>query len=75
MKPPVTHDVVAFGSSVVLLREDGQRQTFRIVGADEANPSKGTLSHTSPLAKSLLGRAVGYTVKAGTTTASIVNIS
>ncbi len=51
--------VVRFGSTVTVLREDGRRQSFRIVGEDEADPSAGTISHVSPLAQAVLGKAVG----------------
>ena len=58
--PPMTGtDRVHFGSSVTIRRGDGRRQMFRIVGEDEADPSKGRISHVSPLAKALTGRHVG----------------
>src|ERR1700730_9290410 len=50
---------VHFGSTVVVRREDGRMQTYRIVGEDEADPSRGTVSHVSPLARAVLGKAVG----------------
>jgi transcription elongation GreA/GreB family factor len=50
---------VVFGSSVTIDREDGRRQTFRIVGEDEADPAKGAISYVSPLAAALLGKRVG----------------
>jgi len=53
---------VAFGSTATLDREDGRRQTFRIVGEDEADPKKGAISYVSPLASALLGKAVGDVV-------------
>ena len=65
---------VHFGSAVTILRDDGREQTFRIVGEDEANPSRGTISHGSPLAKALLGKRIGDTVKAGSGDAEIRNI-
>jgi transcription elongation GreA/GreB family factor len=65
---------VHFGSAVTILRDDGREQTFRIVGEDEANPSRGTISHGSPLAKALLGKRIGDTVKAGNGDAEIRNI-
>jgi transcription elongation GreA/GreB family factor len=40
-------------------RDDGREQTFRIVGEDEAEPARGTLSHVSPLARALFGKAAG----------------
>ena len=48
-----------FGGSVTFDREDGRRQTFRIVGEDEADPAKGAVSYVSPLARALMGKAVG----------------
>jgi transcription elongation GreA/GreB family factor len=65
---------VRFGSAVTILRDDGREQIFRIVGEDEANPSRGTISHGSPLARALLGKCVGDTVKAGNGDAEIRNI-
>lgn len=65
---------VQFGSKVTIERDDGRRQVFRIVGEDEAEPSRGTVSHVSPLAVSLLGRAVGDVVRAGRDDAEIVAI-
>ena len=52
-------ETVQFGGSVTFERDDGRRQTFRIVGEDEADAAKGSVSHVSPLARALLGRKVG----------------
>jgi transcription elongation GreA/GreB family factor len=52
-------DKVSFGGAVTFEREDGRRQTFRIVGEDEADPAKGAVSYVSPLAQALLGKQVG----------------
>jgi transcription elongation GreA/GreB family factor len=65
---------VRFGSIVTILRDDGRKQTFRIVGEDEADPSHGTLSHASPLARALFGKVVGAAVPAGHDEAEIVAI-
>lgn len=51
--------VVAFGRGVTFEREDGRRQTYRIVGEDEADPAKGSVSHVSPAAVALMGKSVG----------------
>lgn len=72
---PPADGAVHFGSKVTLLRTDGRRQMFRIVGEDEANPSKGTLSYVSPLAQALLGRRVGEEVQAGSGRAEIEAIA
>ena len=50
---------------MTIARDDGREQTSRIVGEDEADPSKGSISHVAPLARSLLGKRVGDVVKAG----------
>ncbi|MFL5170468.1 MAG: transcription elongation factor GreA [Microvirga sp.] len=57
--PPADAAEAHFGSTVTIQREDGRRQTFRIVGEDEADPPKGTISYASPLAKALLRKQVG----------------
>jgi transcription elongation factor GreA len=55
---------VAFGATVKLSNTDtGEEVTYRILGADEADLAKGSISVTSPLARSLLGKEVGDEVK------------
>jgi transcription elongation GreA/GreB family factor len=66
---------VRFGHVVMILRDDGRQQTFRIVGEDEADPAHGTVSHASPLARALFGRGVGDVVRVGSGEAEILNIS
>lgn len=56
---------VQFGRTVEIEREDGRKQTFRIVGEDEADPAKGSVSYVSPLARALLGKGVGDTAMVG----------
>jgi transcription elongation GreA/GreB family factor len=75
MEPPKDAKEVHFGSTVTILREDGRRQTYRIVGEDEADPSAGTLSYVSPVAQALMGKQVGDVVEAGASEAEIVEIS
>jgi transcription elongation GreA/GreB family factor len=75
VEPPSDFAEVHFGSTVTIEREDGRRQTYRIVGEDEADPSLGTLSYVSPVAQALMGKQVGETVQAGTAEATIVTIS
>jgi transcription elongation GreA/GreB family factor len=62
VKPPPDKNKVQFGSTVTVLREDGRTQTFRIVGEDEAEPTGGSISYVSPLARAVLGGKVGDTV-------------
>jgi transcription elongation GreA/GreB family factor len=58
-EPAATPGAVQFGRTVEIEREDGRRQTFRIVGEDEADPAKGSISYVSPLAAGLLRKTVG----------------
>ncbi|WP_374533119.1 transcription elongation factor GreA [Phenylobacterium sp.] len=57
--PDLALDTVQFGRKVTFEREDGRRQTFAIVGEDEADPAQGSVSYISPLARALLGKSVG----------------
>ncbi|WP_394829093.1 transcription elongation factor GreA [Pendulispora albinea] len=55
---------VAFGATVVLSNATtGEETKYQILGADEADLTKGSISITSPLARSLLGKEVGDEVK------------
>ncbi len=75
MEAPRDANEVQFGSTVTIERDDGRRQTYRIVGEDEADPSLGTLSYVSPVAQALIGKVLGETVQAGIAEATIVAIS
>jgi transcription elongation GreA/GreB family factor len=66
--------VVRFGCEVTIARDDGRQESYRIVGEDEAEPSQGTLSHVSPLARALIGRQVGDVVRVGSSEAEILEI-
>ncbi len=54
---------VAFATWVTVEDASGARQTWRIVGPDEADPRRGLVSVHSPVARALLGRAEGDTVE------------
>jgi transcription elongation GreA/GreB family factor len=60
--PPTDASTVGFGVTVAVERDDGRRQTFRIVGEDEADPSAGLISWISPLAQALNGKEPGDVV-------------
>ena len=60
-EPEDAGETVQFGRTVEIEREDGRRQAFRIVGEDEADPAKGSVSYVSPLARALLRKTVGDT--------------
>lgn len=53
-------DKVRFGATVQLMNLDTEEeQTFQIVGADEADVNRGTISVSAPLARALIGKSLG----------------
>ena len=55
---------VFFGASVSLFNlADDTQTTYRIVGKDELDPTNGSISWVSPLAKAMLGKGLGDTIK------------
>jgi len=74
--PPSAHfGTVAFGHRVTFRRDDGRRHAFRIVGEDEADPRNGSISYVSPVARALMGRAVGEVVLVGDHEIEILSIA
>ena len=57
--PEPGSDVVRFGMGVTLEGDDGKKVHWKIVGEDEADPSKGSISHVSPMALALFGKKAG----------------
>ena len=53
-------DKVMFGATVTIEDEDsGEQKKFTLLGPDEADYSRGSISTLSPLGKALLGKAEG----------------
>lgn len=53
---------IQLGSKVTIKTPTGER-TYTILGASEADPGKGIISHQSPLGSALLGHRVGDVVE------------
>jgi transcription elongation GreA/GreB family factor len=75
VETPTNPANVRFGVTVTIARDDGREQVFRIVGEDEADPERGTLSHASPLARALMGKEPGDVVRVGDGEVEIVAIA
>ena len=56
--PPPSGETVEIGTAVTF-RVGGKERTLAIVGDDEADPAAGRVSYSSPLARALIGAAVG----------------
>lgn len=71
-------NTVNIGDTVVIQEEDNNKETYRIVGVAESNPSKGLISNESPLGIALLKHKVGESVvvsaPSGELTFKIVNV-
>jgi len=50
---------VVFGTTVRIRHRNGEEETYRIVGVEEADPENGSINWLSPLARALLSRKVG----------------
>jgi transcription elongation GreA/GreB family factor len=75
VKAPDAPSEVAFGTTVTIERDDDRRQTWHIVGEDEADPGQGRLFYMSPVAQALIGKRIGEVVRAGNSDAEIVAIT
>ena len=56
---PSDRDKVFFGAWVTVEDEDGNEQTYRIVGPDEFDPDRGFISMDSPMARALMKKQEG----------------
>jgi transcription elongation factor GreA len=72
-----TTGVVQLGSKVTI-EQDGEEDTYSIVGPLEAAPTKGRISNESPMGRALLNHKPGDTVEvnapAGVRTVRIISI-
>jgi transcription elongation factor GreA len=66
-------DMVRLGSEITIV-EDGadDEETYIIVGAAEANPREGKISHESPIGAALLGHKKGDKVRVNTPGGDVV---
>jgi transcription elongation factor GreA len=60
----IPSDRAAYGSKVVLYEYDTDKETeYQLVTAEESNISKGLISITSPIGRSIVGKMVGDSVE------------
>ncbi|HVC80820.1 MAG TPA: transcription elongation factor GreA [Chloroflexota bacterium] len=73
-----SHDTVQLGATVTI-EQDGEQETYTVVGPLEAAPLKGRISNESPIGRALLNHKSGDTVKvmapAGERTVRIVSVA
>jgi len=56
----MTSDTVGIGTEVII-RLGNKERVFRIVSSEKTDVNSGCISQNSPVAKSILGKEVGYT--------------
>ncbi|MBN1304946.1 MAG: transcription elongation factor GreA [Anaerolineales bacterium] len=59
-------DSVTVGATVTIQEDDFDPETYYMVGAKEADPRNGKISHESPIGKALMDHKVGDIVEAVT---------
>ena len=62
---PADQEKVAFGATVTVRHGNGTEAAYQIVGVEEADPERGSIGWISPLARALLLRRAGDTVRFG----------
>ena len=69
---------VRIGSTVTVRTDDGDEETYTIVGSSEAKPSEGRISNESPMGKALLGKharnKITFETPGGTEKLTIIKI-
>lgn len=56
-------DIVNVGSTVTITYDDGDEDTFKIVGSLEADPLDNRISNESPFGRAILGSKVGQKIE------------
>lgn len=74
IQPIADHTHVRFGHRVVVKLHDGEQRSFRLVGEDEADPTKGLIPYVAPLGAALMGKSVGDKVEVIHHSAKIIEI-
>lgn len=70
LAPLPPEDEVAFGSHVHI-RLNGTARVIDVVGDDEADPAKGRIAFSAPLARALIGASIGDRLEFGGRTDAI----
>ena len=61
--PPPPHDRVRFGATVTVQDSAGTESNYRLVGVDETDLDRGSVSWCSPIARALLNGRLGQRVR------------
>jgi len=59
----IPHDKAAFGSTVHLDEDNGERVIYQLVMPEEADAAKGLISTSSPIGRAIVGKTEGDEIK------------
>ena len=59
----IPHDKAAFGSTVHLDEDNGERVIYQLVMPEEADAAKGLISTSSPIGRAIVGKTEGDKIK------------
>ncbi len=62
-RAPEQKDKVFFGAWITVEDDDGNENTYRIVGPDELNPAKNWISMDAPLSRAALGKQLDEEIR------------
>lgn len=68
----VSRDKVSVGAKVTIQEDDDSPEVYHLVGASEADPRNGKISHVSPIGRALMDHRVGDAVDVSTPGGQIV---
>ena len=57
---------IGIGSEVTVEKSGGSKETYTLVGSEEANTAQGKISHQSPLGSAMLGKKKGDKIEVST---------
>ena len=63
IETPADNMTVCLGHHVTIKNDAGREKTYLILGSAETDPTRGVISHNSPLGAALIGRRVGDRIK------------
>ncbi len=58
-QPTTKPDFVRMGARVKVTDNEGDQQTYHLVGSSEADPRRSQISNESPIGRALIGKRVG----------------
>jgi transcription elongation factor GreA len=78
-EPSTRPDYVRLGAHIKVVDQEGEQETYYLVGSHEADPRRGLISNESPIGRALIGKRVDDEVTvvapAGAFTLKILEIS